>query len=211
MKNTISILLVAIGFLLLYFCYTSIMKPIEFNRETARRTDVVVEKLTAIRQAQELFYKQHEESYCPDFDSLINFVKTAQVAFLYKEGELTDDQLESGMTEQKAIKLGLIIRDTTYIPFMDTVFQHLKFPVDSLGIIPFSGGKEFEMEFASVGTASFIDKRVMEVRAPYLVFLGDMDRRMVRALVDEAVKWEKYPGIKIGDLTKMNNNAGNWE
>ena len=35
--------------------------------------------------------------------------------------------------------------------------------------------------------------------------------RALYHLTDAAEKQSRYPGLKIGDLTTPNNNAGNWE
>ena len=54
--------------------------------------------------------------YCGTIDSLIDFVKNGKtVDKIIKDGELTDDQLEAGMTEREAVAKGLIKRDTVWM------------------------------------------------------------------------------------------------
>ena len=36
-------------------------------------------------------------------------------------------------------------------------------------------------------------------------------KQLVVNLKDKAEKLEKYPGLRVGSLTEINNNAGNWE
>lgn len=211
MKTITSILLTITGLVLAYFCYDSIMLPINFKKEMNTRQEAVIERLVAIKKTQEHFAKLNDNRYCSDLDSLISFANSARVVFLFKEGELTDKQIEDGMTEEEAVRKGLIIRDTTYVAFMDTVLNNISFPIDSLPFIPYSQGQKFELELGNVTTVSLIQVNVMEVRAPYIKYLQGMNAQMIDSKIDEAQKWKKYPGLKIGDLKKMNNNSGNWE
>jgi hypothetical protein len=46
----------------------------------------------------------------------------------------------------------------------------------------------------------------------YKHFLDTINfRQEVINLIKDAQKLKKYPGIKFGDITKSNNEAGNWE
>ena len=51
----------------------------------------------------------------------------------------------------------------------------------------------------------------MECRAPYAAYLKGLSEREIYNLTDAAEKQGRYAGLKIGDLTTPNNNAGNWE
>lgn len=100
---------------LCYACYISIYSDIAFDEEKAAREKVVIARLIQIRDAEEQ-YKMTFGDYCGTIDSLIDFVKTGKtVDKIIKDGELTDDQLESGMTEKEAVRLGLIKRDTVWM------------------------------------------------------------------------------------------------
>ena len=102
-----------------------------------------------------------------DFDTLIDFVKTAKLPFVKKEGVLSDTQLEAGMTEKKAMaiinkakktgnwkeveKEGLMNfkRDTLWVAVTDTIYAP-GFNADSLKICSFFGnGVQFEMAIRS--------------------------------------------------------------
>jgi len=52
---------------------------------------------------------------------------------------------------------------------------------------------------------------LVECAAEYTSYLKGLDRNAVAALVQEAVAAGRYPGLKIGDITTSNSNAGNWE
>lgn len=224
MKTAINVILGLCALGLLYICYGSIMAPIHFNEERAIREAAVKERLIHIREAQEQYRAQHEGMFCDTMANLIEFVKTAKVPFVNKVGELTDAQMDKGLTESKAAAIvnsgnaaaiaanGLenFRRDTTWVALADTIFGK-DFVADSLEYIPYSNGDKFEMVSRSVMTKSGIVQYVMECGAKYDSYLKGMSAREIYNLTDAAEKSSRYPGLKIGDLYTNNNNAGNWE
>jgi hypothetical protein len=52
---------------------------------------------------------------------------------------------------------------------------------------------------------------LLEVKAPYDVYLNGLDKQEIANLKDMQTKLNRYVGLKIGDLEVANNNAGNWE
>ena len=38
-----------------------------------------------------------------------------------------------------------------------------------------------------------------------------MDAQLTYNLIDKAQKQNKFPGLRVGSLEEINNNAGNWE
>ena len=97
---------------LAWACFWSIYSDISFDEERALREKAVKARLLQIKDAEELYKKTYGE-YVGTLDSLIDFVKNGKaVAKIIKEGELSDDQLEAGMTEREAARQGLIRRDT---------------------------------------------------------------------------------------------------
>ena len=105
MKTVFNILLALCAVALVYICYGSIVGPINFENTQKAREKEIITRLIDIRKAQVEWRQLHEGKYTADFDSLIDFVKTAKLPFVKKEGSLTDAQLEAGMTEKKAMKL----------------------------------------------------------------------------------------------------------
>ena len=104
MKKVINILLGLCIVALIYAVYDSIMGPIKFAKEKGIRDNAVIEKLMDIKAAQTEYNYQHG-GYCNNFDSLAEFIKTAQLPITKKIGELTDDQLENNWTENKVLTL----------------------------------------------------------------------------------------------------------
>ena len=208
MKVTLKILLAAAVLLLVYMCYRSIMTPIEFNKEKDARESAIKARLIAIRKAQ-IEYKNVYKTHAGSFNDLVKFLKDDKLPFLIKEGVLTDEQLEKGMTEKEAVKKGLIRRDTIWVVAKDTLFGK-NYNVDDLANVPGTSVK-FSMDTATLTSGSGYTVKVFEAGVKYDDYLGDLDKQLVVNLKDKAEKLEKYPGLRVGSLTEINNNAGNWE
>ncbi|MEE0972579.1 MAG: hypothetical protein U0L34_00405 [Paludibacteraceae bacterium] len=210
MNNLFKALLIVAAVVLAWLSYQSVMTPIEFNETRDFREKQVVARLIDIRTA-ETEYRNLNGDYTASIDTLINWVKTTNAKIVLKEGVLTDKQLEEGMTEKEAVKKGLIKRDTTYVPMIESLFSK-DYPIDSLRYIPFSNGQEFELEKAEIVTGSAgIKVKVMCAKAPFTSYLSDLDKQELINLIETTEKLEKYPGMKFGDIEEANNNAGNWE
>ena len=210
MNNLFKALLIVAAVVLAWLSYQSVMTPIEFNETREFREKQVVARLIDIRTA-ETEYRNLNGDYTASIDTLINWVKTTNAKIVLKEGVLTDKQLEEGMTEKEAVKKGLIKRDTTYVPMIESLFSK-DYPIDSLRYIPFSNGQEFELEKAEIVTGSAgIKVKVMCAKAPFTSYLSDLYKQELINLIETTEKLEKYPGMKFGDIEEANNNAGNWE
>ena len=208
MKVTLKILVAAAVVLLVYMCYRSIMTPIEFNKEKDVRESAIKARLIDIRKAQ-IEYKNVYKTHAGSFADLIKFLKDDKLPFLIKEGVLTDEQLEKGMTEKEAVKKGLIRRDTVWVVAKDTLFG-ANYNVDDLANVPGAGIK-FTMDTATLTSGSGYTVKVFEAGVKYNDYLGDLDKQLVVNLNDKAEKLGKYEGLRVGSLTEINNNAGNWE
>ena len=208
MKVTLKILLAAAVILLVYMCYRSIMTPIEFNKEKDVRESAIKTRLIDIRKAQ-IEYKNVYKTHAGSFTDLVKFLKVDKLPFLIKEGVLTDEQLEKGMTEKEAVKKGLIRRDTIWVVAKDTLFG-ANYNVDDLANVPGTSVK-FSMDTATLTSGSGYTVKVFEAGVKYDDYLGDLDKQLVTNLKDKADKLEKFPGLRVGSLTEINNNAGNWE
>ena len=228
MKTVINIVLGLCALALVYVCYGRIMGPINFENAKDAREKEVIARLIDIRKAQVEFRNTHEGKYTASFDTLIDFVKTAKLPFVKKEGALTDEQLEKGMTEKKAMKLiekakktgnwkevekeGLMNfkRDTMWVSVLDTIFPK-GFNDDSLRYVPFGNGKQFEMASRQDTTKSGAPLNLFQAQTPYETYMGDLDKQQLINLKDLQTKLGKYCGLRVGDIESPNNNAGNWE
>ncbi len=228
MKTVLNIVLAAIALLLVYICYESVQGPVRFENEKNIRDKAVQARLLDIRKAQAEYSNTHDRQYTNNFDSLIYFVKNQKLPLVFKKGVLSDAQLESGLTEAKAMaiinkakktgkydevrKNGLenFSRDTTWVAVIDTIFPK-GFNADSLRYVPFGNGVQFQMDTLTQVARSGAPICLLEVKTPYEAYLGDLDKQEIINLKDQQQQLNKYCGLKIGDLETANNNAGNWE
>ena len=208
MKVTLKILLAVAVVLLAYMCYRSIMGPIEFKDERDRRENLIKARLIDIRKAQ-IEYKNIHKVHAANFDELSKFLKDEKLPFLIKEGVLTDEQLEKGMTEKEAVKKGLIRRDTVWVTAVDTLFGK-GYNVDDLRNVP-GANVQFTMETATLTSGSGYTVKVFQCGVLYDDYLGDLNKQEVYNLKDKASKMGKYAGLRVGSVEEINNNAGNWE
>ncbi|MDR1729144.1 MAG: hypothetical protein LBR52_00570 [Prevotellaceae bacterium] len=209
-----------------YLCYSSIMTPIRFEAEKAVRDEAVKRRLIDIRKAQIEFLNLNQR-YTGSFDTLIYFVKTAKSPIVLKKGELTDAQMEKGLTEEKALTLtpeeapqygienyeefrASFVRDTSYVSVLESAFGR-NFPIDSIRYVPFTDKAQFEMEATSKPSASGIQIPLFEARVPFALYLNGLDKQEIINLIDARKTQEKYEGLKVGDINSPNNNVGNWE
>ena len=228
MKNVLKVLLIAAVAGLAFICYRSIMDPIEFSNVRAEREKEIVARLIDIRTAQIEYRNNHEGAYADNFDSLIDFLKTAKMPIILKEGELDDAQLERGLTEEKALamikkaektgkwgevdKEGLrgFRRDTSWIALLDTIYPK-EFVADSIAFVPFGKGEKFELLTSCDTTKAGSAQYLFEARTPYDVYLQDINDQELANLKYQMKKMDRYCGLKVGDVENPNNNAGNWE
>lgn len=208
MKVTLKILLAVAVVLLAYMCYRSIMGPIEFKDEKDRRENLIKARLIDIRKAQ-IEYKNIHKVHAANFDELSKFLKDEKLPFLIKEGALTDEQLEKGMTEKEAVKKGLIRRDTVWVTAVDTLFGK-GYNVDDLRNVP-GANVQFTMDTATLTSGSGYTVKVFQCGVLYDDYLGDLNKQEVYNLKDKASKMGKYAGLRVGSVEEINNNAGNWE
>ncbi len=206
MKVTLKILLAVAVVLLAYMCYRSIMGPIEFKDERDRRENLIKARLIDIRKAQ-IEYKNIHKVHAANFDELSKFLKDEKLPFLIKEGVLTDEQLEKGMTEKEAVKKGLIRRDTVWVTAVDTLFGK-GYNVDDLRNVP-GANVQFTMDTATLTSGSGYTVKVFQCGVLYDDYLGDLNKQEVYNLKDKASKMGKYAGLRVGSVEEINNNAGN--
>ena len=210
MKTVIQIVLVALVLILSYFLYTSVERPLDFEKAKDERYDATVARLMDIRKAQ-LEYKNVNGKFTGSWDTLINFVKTGKIPLVRKIGMLTDSMIEAGWTEKQALKEGKIIRDTVYVSALDTLFGK-NYDIDKIKFVPIPDSVAvFQLGATYITTGSGIKVPVFEAKAHNNVVLRGLDKQQV--INDNEAKRTngKYPGLKVGSLEETNNNAGNWE
>ncbi len=210
MRTIIQILLGIAALALAYFIYKGIQNPIEFEKAKNERYEATIERLKDIRKAQ-IAYREVYGRFTGSWDTLIDFVKYDSLRNVRKIGELTDSMIDAGLTERRALREGLIIRDTIRESVLETVFGK-NFNADDLKVIPVQDTlAEFMLGANILTTGSGIKVPVFEAKAHNNIVLRGLDKQSVINMNEQRRLNDRYPGLKVGSLTEMVNNAGNWE
>ncbi len=232
MRKLVNIVLGIAALGMLFICYRSIAGQQEFDAEVQQHEADVKERLLQIKDAQEAYKAQYGQ-YCETFDTLIVFVENGKLPMVRKEGVLSDEQMEKGLTEAKVGEIlargnaaeiaanGLqeFVRDTTWVNLKDSLYGS-DFDAALLQYIPHSEDangqpKKFELLASWIKTKSESVIPVMECGATFDTYLNGSSKMWEREVTNRTVAAEErgdYPGLKIGEVSQQwNNNAGNWE
>ena len=101
-------------------------------------------------------------------------------------------------------------RHGEYAPSFARLIQE-KLLSDTMQYIPHCGEKRFKMETTIHQTKSGKQIPLMECSVDYKTLFKGLDKSEIRRITEGAIRDGRYPGLKIGDLTTPNDNAGNWE
>ena len=233
MKKVLNIILILVIIGLAYACFASIQGPIQFDRTRQAREKAIIKELMDIRTAQ-VAYKQEHNVHAKTFAELRDWLQNGTTKVVRKELELSEEQLKSGLTEAKAAAIvkqaeasgnwaaaesqGLsFVQNGQRVSFKrDTVTTNAKtavfgenFDLSKFGKVP-GTDIEFEMDTATVKTTNY-DIKVFQAQVPFTAYLSDLDKGELANLIDKEEQFERYPGLRVGSLTQINNNAGNWE
>ncbi len=209
MRTAIQSILAIAVLVLAYLLFESIQEPIRFNREVEKREDATIQKLKDIRRAEEI-YKSKFGLYMGDFDTLIAFVKFDSLPIVLAIGSIPDSLYDLGVTEKKAIEMGIIVRDTNYVSVLDSIF-HPTYDIDSLRYVPFADTNQFFLGAADLETASKVKVKVFEAYVLNNVLLHGLNKQLIINYNADREKIVGFKGLKVGSLEASTNNAGNWE
>jgi len=182
--------------------YSSIQEPIAFNAEKTRRENAVVSRLQSIRAAQGIFKEVTMEGYAPDFDSLIQTLKTGEIMKISASGDKDDPNNPT------------IYYDTTYLPAVERINQInednvglYQINLDSLKYVPFTNGEvTFEIAADTITyQQTLVD--VLEVKTLKANYMGKYKSPRY-ARYDATYDPKSF--IKFGNLSAP-NLTGNWE
>jgi len=211
MRRVIQILFVLIIIILGYLIVESIMEPIRFNQEVEVREQATIDRLIDIREAQKA-YKDIYKRYTASFDTLISFLDTGSFSVVKAIGEIPEewlDELGFEKARERALNEGVISRETSQIPVMDSLFG-TGYPIDSLRYVPYTEDVEFTMESSEILTSSNLLVQVVEVSVMYDDLLNGMDGQLIVNYKDERMKIVGFEGVKFGSLEE-GTLTGNWE
>lgn len=211
MRRIIQVLFVLIIIVLGYLIVQSIMEPIRFNQEVKTRERATIDRLIDIREAQKA-YKDVYKRYTSSFDTLIGFLSVDSFSVTKAIGEIPEDWLEELGLEKardKAIKEGVISRETTKMSVKDSMFV-AGYAIDSLRYVPFTENVTFKMESGEILTSSNLVVQVVEVSVLYEYLLNGMDEQLIVNYEDERMKIVGFEGVKFGSMEE-GTLTGNWE
>lgn len=204
-KIAIQIVLAAVVIFLVFKVYNSIMEPVKYDKEKEKREAVIKKKLEKIKILQ-IEYKKIHGNYLNNFDSLKMFYLNESMPIIKKVGEVDT------LSEAQALELGYISRDTTYIPFKDTLFVDEEgFNINLIDIVPFTDGKvSFDLDAGEITRANY-QVPVFEVSCKMEDYLASIKYESLRdneinIIIKEG---EKFPGLKLGSMTEASID-GNW-
>ena len=211
---------------LAYLVYSSINKPVKFDKERDVRKAVAIQQLKDIRDI-EVAYKSVYNKFTADVDSLKDFYLNGKMKVLLQIGSQDDSAAVSHteaikkknrkITNEELFKLyqngdkKLVFTIESEVPTRSEILQdRTDFDVNSIGIIPFSGGDKVLMD-AVIKTVSGVQVPLFEAKMPYNSLLKGMDEQLIINLNAEMTDTDRYPGLMVGSVENPNNNAGNWE
>ena len=204
----INIILFAIIVLLAWQVVKSIQAPIKFKTEQTMREKQVVERLVDIRNA-EVLYKNANNKYTADFDSLIQFCQTAEIPIV----KIVPDPTDTTFTRT--------INDTIgYSTVMDSLKGGREnFNIADIKYVPFAPNNEvFELEAGTIIRNEVIKIPVFEARVPYEIYLAtpgagfsekEWNQRRDNAKAEKE-NINRYAGLKVGSMEEASTD-GNWE
>lgn len=194
-KVGINIVLFIVVVGLLIWLGMIIQAPIEFRKEKKVREQAVIERLIAIRDAQEA-YKELTGKYAKDFNALIKSLKNDSIPQVKIIGN-PDLAAEDSTYE--------VDYDTTMVPMYNYVYLDNPanypdgYPVDSLRYIPFGEGEEFNLNAGEI-TRNRVTLQVFEASAPEPVYLDGLAERYI----------DPSFAMQVGSMNEARTN-GNWE
>lgn len=211
---------------MVYAVVQSVMEPVRFNEAKAAREAVGIQRLKDIRDLQVAFKSEYGR-FSPTIDSLKDFYNNGKIKLVMQIGSQDDSvavehtnaikKRNPRITSQQMYEMYLkgdrnlvfqIERDTLV---RQTMFLNRPdFNVDSLAIVPFSGGDSVYMASA-IKTVSGVKVPLFEASMTYKSLLRGLDRQLIINLNAEREDTGRYPGLKVGSIDAPNNNAGNWE
>ncbi len=184
-RKIIQIVLLIVVVILGYLVYETIDEPIRFQKEKEKRYAKVIERLKQIRKA-EITFREVKGHYTGSFDTLLYFLKHDSLPLVKKIGMIPDSLLDS-LTEEDAIKKGLIVRDTSYIPVLDSILTNVN--VDSLPYVPYTKGAKFKLHAG-------------------LISVSGTKQPVFEAI--DSKPFDPEDTLKVGSMTEV-TTTGNWE
>lgn len=227
MKKLFTIVLLPIVIIgLVFLVYSSISKPVKFDKERDARKVVAVQQLKDIRDL-EVAFKSVYNHFTSDPDSLKDFYLNGKMKVDLQIGSPDDSAAVANTDRIKKAKRGitnaqlyemyqkgeknLVFIIESEVPTRETIFVGRNdFDINKIDVIPFSEGDKVIFD-SVIKTVSGVQVPLFEAKMPYNSLLKGMDSQLIVNLNAEMTDTDRYPGLMVGSVENPNNNAGNWE
>lgn len=210
MKIAVQIFLWIVIIFLGYKLYQSILGPIEFNKVKQVRYAQVIKNLKDIRNA-ELAFQEITGSFTADFDSLVQFIDTAQFAIVQRRDTSYADVAKNrafGLKEGYFIE-EVIVDTLDFYPVKDSLFKGsdryksmMNIPIEGVDAI-------FELKAGKLEKSHAVYS-VFEARVAKDIILADQNPDLLaQEKMVVSVDGVNGPYIKVGAMDDV-NTSGNW-
>ena len=204
----IALILIPLNIILAYFVFNSIDSEIEFQKVAKVRITENVQKLKDLRQVQ-IAYKKVNHTYANNFESLLDFLENDSMPIIKAIGE-TPDTLINGeqISDEQALEMGLISRDTTYVLAKETVFDEAylssrngKYPLNLTTLTNIPHSEDLYSVDAGMVEKGKVAVQVFEISTSYAAVFAGLDA--------ENKKHDLNGLLKVGSMDEASLN-GNW-
>ncbi|NNJ56012.1 MAG: hypothetical protein HKP14_07760 [Bacteroidia bacterium] len=123
MKYVIRVVLLIAIAVLAYLTYNSIAEPVRYAKQVEKNEQLVIDKLSVIRDAQVAF-RQENNRFTASFDTLIDFMQNGKMKIIVQYGS-EDDSTTVYRTEEEFIPIkdslfkDVDIENIRYVPLLD--------------------------------------------------------------------------------------------
>ena len=202
-KPMIYILLWVIIVYLGYITFNSVYDELRFKKVKDERYQVAVNRLIDIQKAQ-IAYKTVNGKYTDDYNSLIRFIDTAQVAIIQRKDSTVVDEEKTklyGITDYKTI---IVVDTIGHYSVKDSLFKSIDYKnIANVGVG--KDGAKFELK---AGTLD--DIPVFEASVDKSIILHDQDKNLVSNEKElMSVDGVNGPKIMVGSMNEV-KTTGNW-
>ena len=210
MKVVIQIVLWIVIIFLGYKLYNSVLGPVQFNKEKEVRYRAVIKTLKDVRVAQ-LAHQEIAGGFTGNFDSLVQFIDTAQFAIIQRR-----DTSYADVEKNRAygIDEGYFIEETLldtlgFVPVKDSLFGNSDRYKTMMNVPVEGSDAQFEMEAGTLEKNGTIYS-VFECKVAKDVILYDKDKDLVAQEKQvNSVDGVNGEYIKIGSMDEI-NTSGSW-
>lgn len=205
LRPLLSILLLALAFLLTWKIYDGVMKPINFHKNKKVVYEKVIKQLKMIRDGQ-IAHKEVTGRYADSISSLVKFIDTAQLALTNTTTVV--EKVNKG-TRWQPIMVDVEKRVTDTIGYEPVLSRFEGRDYKNMANVP-DTDKEFTIQLGTVEKVAGLQVDVFFASVPKIDVLKGMDPSLVKQEL-EANTTDEIKGelVSVGSLSEV-TTGGNW-